>query len=159
VKTSATPGHIPISDCEICAHLSSHNYVDLRDNSRIPDHIAVLTGTSVTARLAQDIIECPVCGSFYSYTYTCGFTENDIELRRITPVDAGRETDVEAYVSDLDSPHEETRAYAAQCLVEYYLSKELEGEAGYLLNHEDEIIRSQAEASRRYYLYHKSLNA
>ncbi|HVG35252.1 MAG TPA: hypothetical protein VM911_19450 [Pyrinomonadaceae bacterium] len=153
------PGHIPISDCEICAHLSSHNYVDLRYNSPIPDHIAILTGTSVTARPAQDIIECHLCGSCYAYTYTCGFTENDIELRRITPVEAGREIDLEAYVSDLSSPHQETRGYAAQCLVEYYLSKGLEGEAGYLLSHEDEIIRSYAEASRKYYLYHQSLKS
>jgi hypothetical protein len=139
--------------------LSSHNYVDLRDNFPIPQHIAVLTGTSPMARPAEDIIECPLCGSFYAYTYTCGFTENDIELRRITPVEAGREIDVEAYVSDLSSPHQETRGYAAQCLVEYYLSKGLEGEAGYLLSHEDETIRAYAEASRKYYLYHKSLNS
>jgi hypothetical protein len=100
-----------------------------------------------------------VCGSYYAYTYTCGFTENDIELRRITPVEAGREINLEAYIADLGSPHEETRGYAAQCLVEYYLSKEQEEKTAYLLNHEDEIIRSYAEASQKYYLYHKSLKA
>lgn len=152
-------GHIPISDCEICAHLSSHNYVDLRDNSLLPDRIAVLMGASATSRPAQDTIECPVCGSFYAYTYTCGFTENDIELRRITPVEAGRETHVEAYTNDLNSPHEETRAYASKCLVEYYLSKEQEEKTSHLFNHEDEIVRSYAEASRKYYLYHQRLKA
>src|SRR5215213_9757576 len=138
--------HIPISDCDICKHLSSHNYADLMYSS-IPENMAALVGTSPTDRLANDIIKCPVCETFYAYVYTCGFTENDVELRRVTPTEAGYEVDVDNYRQDLTSPHDDTRAYAAQCLVEYYLSEEMPKEVDYLINHEDEIIRSSAEAS------------
>lgn len=150
--------HIPISDCEICKRLSSHNYADLMFGS-IPESMASLIGTSPTKRPASDLIKCPICETFYAYTYTCGFTENDIALRRVAPTEAGHEVDVDNYRQDLTSLHEDTRAYAAQCLVEYYLSEGTtkEAEADYLINHEDEIIRSSANASKKYYLHRKSL--
>ena len=142
---------IPISDCDICRRLSSHNYADMTYDP-IPENIARLVGTSPTARLAEEIMECPVCGTFYFYEYTCGFGENDISLRRVTPTEAGREVDVVSLKEDLKSGHEDTRCYAAQCLVEHYLSEGLTEEAEVLLNDGDEAVRSAAEASRKYYL-------
>ena len=142
---------IPISDCDICRHLSSHDYADLTYDP-IPENIARLVGTSPTDRLAEEIVECPECGTFYSYTYTCGFGENDISLRRVTPTEAGRGVDVVSLKQDLASAHEDTRCYAAQCLVEHYLSEGLTEEAEALLNDGDEAVRSSAEASRKYYL-------
>lgn len=148
--------HIPISDCDICKRLSSHNHADLM-YAPIPENMASLIGTSPTDRPADDIIKCPVCDTFYAYVYTCGFTENDVELRRITPTEAGQVVDVDNYRQDLASHHDDTRAYAAQCLVEYYLSEDIQKGADALINHEDMIIRSSAEASRKYYLHRKSL--
>jgi hypothetical protein len=124
----------------------------------IPENMASLVGASPTGRPANDIIKCPSCATFYAYVYTCGFTENDIELRRITPTEAGHDVVVDNYRRDLTSPHDDTRAYAAQCLVEYYLSEGMPKEADCLINHEDEIIRSSAEASKKYYLHRKSLD-
>lgn len=142
---------IPISDCDICRSLSSHNYADLTYDS-IPENLARLVGTSPTERLAEEIVECPLCGTFYLYNYACGFGENDISLRRVTPTEAGRPADVSGLREDLASPHEDTRRYASQCLVEHYLSQGLRGEAEALLNDGDEAVRSSAEASLNYYL-------
>lgn len=149
-------GHTPISDCEVCRRLSSHNYADLMF-APIPENMAALVGTSPTGRPAEDIVECPVCGTFYSYTYTCGFGENDIMLRWVTPTEAGREVDVGVLKRDLASPHDDTRAYAARCLVEHYLSEGMADEAEALLNDDDEIISSNARASKSYHLHRKSL--
>jgi hypothetical protein len=147
---------IPISDCDICRRLSSHNYADLTYDP-VPEDFARLVGTSPTARLAEEIVECPLCGTFYFYEYTCGFGENDVSLRRVTPTEAGRGVDVLGLKGDLKSPHEDTRCYAAQCLVEHYLSEGLTEEAEALLNDGDEAVRSSAEASRKYYLSRKNL--
>lgn len=141
----------PISDCDICRRLSSHDYADLTYGP-VPENIARLVGTSPAARLAEEIVECPLCGTFYFYEYTCGFGENDVSLRRVTPTEAGRVVDVAGFIEDLGSPHEDTRSYAAQCLVEHYLSEGLTEEAEALLSGEDEAVRSSAEASRKYYL-------
>jgi hypothetical protein len=149
-------GRIPISDCDICRHLSSHNYADLRSSS-IPENLAVLVGSDPSRRLATEFIDCPTCGTLYLYTYDCGFGENDITLRRATPTEAGRETDLENCRKDLASTHDETRGYAAQCLTEYYLENGGEVEAGLLLAHPDEIVRSGAEASKRFHLHRKDL--
>ena len=149
-------GHIPISDCDICKQLSSHNYADLRSSS-IPENLAVLVGSDPSQRSAQDFIECPNCGTFYLYTYDCGFGENDITLRRATPTEAGRETDIENCYKNLTSRHDDTRAYAAQCLTEYYLEKGNTVEAEFLLTHPDEIVRVHAKASRQFHLYHKKI--
>lgn len=147
---------IPISDCDICRRLSSHDYADLT-YAPIPEHIARLVGASPTGRPAEEIVECPLCGTFYSYNYTCGFGENDVSLRRVTPTEAGRGVDVAGLKEDLASPHEDTRRYASQCLVEHYLSEGLRGEAEVLLNDADEAVRSSAEASRKYYLSRTNL--
>ena len=148
--------HIPISDCDTCRRLSSHNYADLTYDP-VPENFARLVGTSPGARLAEEIVECPLCGTFYFYEYTCGFGENDISLRRVTPTEAGSRVDVVSLQGDLTSAHEDTRCYAAQCLVEHYLSEGLTEEAEALLNDGDEAVRSSAEASRKYYLSRKNL--
>lgn len=147
-------GHISISDCDICRHLSSHNYADLRSNS-IPPNMAALVGDDPNRHLTGEFIDCPKCGTPYLYTYECGFGENDITLRRATPTEAGRETDVENCQKDLASTHEETRGYAAQCLTEYYLENNGAVEVESLLAHPDEIVRSHAEASQRFHLYRR----
>jgi hypothetical protein len=148
--------HVPISDCDICRRLSSHSYADLTFDP-IPEDIARLVGTSPAGRLAEEIIECPLCGAFYFYVYTCGFGENDITLRRVSPTEAGRAADVAALREDLASPHEDTRGYAAWCLVEHYLAEGLPGEAEALSNDGDEAISSSAEAARKYYFRRRSL--
>lgn len=147
---------IPISDCDVCRRLSSHNYADLTYD-HVPENIARLVGAEPAARLAEEIVECPTCGTFYYYTYTCGFGENDVSLRRVTPTEAGRAVDVASFEEDLASAHEDTRCYAAQCLVEHYLSEGRAEEAGALLNAGDEAVRSSAEASRKYYLRRMNL--
>ena len=149
--------HISISTCDICKHLSSHNYADLMSGS-IPENIALLAGNSPADRPAEDIIECPICGTFYSYTYACGFTENDIVLRRVSPIEAGHEVDVAYFQQGLVDSHDDTRGYAAQCLVEYYLSEGRLKDADSLINNKDAVIRSHAEASRNYYLARRTLN-
>ncbi len=105
-------GRLPISDCDICQNLSSHNYADLRSAS-IPSQLAVLVRTGPSLRLAREFVECPHCGCLYLYTYDCGFGENDLTLRRATPNEAGRETDVKGCRQDLAGAHADTRAYAA----------------------------------------------
>jgi hypothetical protein len=147
-------GHIPISDCDICKQLSSHNYADLRSDS-IPQTMAALLGSDPSQRLAEEFIECPTCGTFYLYTYDCGFGENDITLRRATPTEAGRETKIENCRKDLASTHDETRGYAAQCLTEYHLARGNALEVETLIKHTDEVIRSHAEASQRFHYYQK----
>ena len=147
-------GHIPISDCDICRHLSSHNYADLRSSS-IPQTMAALVGSDPAQRLAKEFIECPNCGTLYLYTYDCGFGENDITLRRATPTEAGRGTYIKNCREDLASTHDETRSYAAQCLTEYYLANGNLVEFESLLAHPDEIVRAWAEASKRFHLYRK----
>lgn len=150
---------VPLSECRICRRLSSHNYADLQNSQPIPEHLQPLVGSSPTDRPAEDIIRCPVCGTFYLYLYTCGFGENDIELRRITPTHAGHDPDLTALNSDLLNPHEETRAHASSSLVEYYLSEGMPEEAEALIKHEDEIISSNADASKKYYLHRKRLES
>jgi hypothetical protein len=147
---------IPISDCDICRRLSSHNYADLTYDP-IPENVARLVGTSPTGLPAEAVVECPLCGAFYSYTYTCGFGENDIMLRRVTPTEAGGVVDVVGLKEDLASAHEDTRGYAAQCLVEHYLSEGSPEEAEALINDGDEVISSSAEASRKYYFSRRNL--
>ena len=117
--------------------------------------MAALIGSDPSQRLAEEFIECPTCGALYLYTYDCGFGENDITLRRATPTEAGRETDIENCRKDLSSTHDETRGYAVQCLTEYYLANGNLVEVESLLAHADEVIRSHAEASRRFHLYHE----
>jgi hypothetical protein len=150
---------VPVSECPICQRLSSHNYADLRDSQLIPEHLQPLVGTSPTERPAEDIIRCPLCATFYLYLYTCGFGENDIELRRITPTHAGHDPDLRALTSDLRSLHEETRAHAAGCLIEYYFSKGMTEETEALINHEDPIINSSADAARKYYLHRRQMES
>jgi hypothetical protein len=145
-----------ISDCDICRHLASHNYADLTYDP-IPENLARLVGTSPTGLPAEAVVECPLCGTFYSYTYTCGFGENDISLRRLTPTEAGGVVDVVGLKEDLASAHEDTRGYAAQCLVEHYLSEGSTEEAEALINDGDEVISSSAEASLKYYLCRRNL--
>ena len=153
---SVMKSRTPISDCEICRNLSSHNYADLTYNV-IPTNMALLTGDSPTERPADDIIECHLCGTLYSYIYTCGFGENDIALRRISQIEAGRDVDVDKLRRELASPHDDTKGYAAQCLTEFYLSEGMLKEAQALIGDEDAVIRSSAEASRDNYRYRKSL--
>ncbi|HEY0080184.1 MAG TPA: hypothetical protein VGB73_16360 [Pyrinomonadaceae bacterium] len=150
---------VTLSECSICRRLSSHNYADLRDSQLIPEHLQPLVGASPDDLPAEEIIRCPVCGTSYLYLYNCGFGENDIELRRITPTHAGRDPDLASLASDLHSPDEETRAHASRSLVEYYLWKDMPEEAEALTGHEDEIIRSSAEAARKYYLQRKQLES
>lgn len=147
-------GHLPISDCDICRHLSSHNYADLRSSS-IPQNIAALVGPDPSQRLAREFIDCPTCGTPYLYTYDCGFGENDITLRRATPTEAGRETNIENCWKDLTSADEDTRGFAAQCLTEYYLENGNVVEVESLLAHPDEVVRSHARASRDFHSYRK----
>ncbi len=147
---------LPISDCDICRRLSSHDYADLTYDP-VPENIARLVGTSPTGLPAETIVECPLCGTFYSYTYTCGFGENDIMLRRVTPTEAGRAVEVAALKEDLASAHEDTRGYAAQCLVEHYLSEGLPEEAEALIGDGDECLSASAEASRKYYFSRRKL--
>ncbi len=147
-------GYISISDCDICRHLSSHNYADLR-NSSIPQNIAALVGSDPNSRLAREFIACPICRTLYLYAYDCGFGEDDITLRRATPTEAGRETDIENCREDLASSHDDTRGYAAQCLTEYYLETGNTSEVEGLLRHPDEVIRSHAEASQRFHQHRK----
>jgi hypothetical protein len=146
----------PISDCDICRRLSSHVYADLTFDP-VPENIARLVGASPAARLAEEIIECPLCGTFYSYVYACGFGENDITLRRVSPTEAGRAADVVSLKEDLASPHEDTRGYAAHCLVEHYLAEGSPEEAEALVNDGDEVVSSSAEAARKYYFSRRSL--
>ena len=109
--------------------------------------------------LQATVIECPICRTLYLYTYTCGFGEHDVELRRMTPTEAGHEPDVDACKRDLLSAHDDTRGHAAQCLTEHYLSRDMTDEADALTGSDDAITRSYAEASKRFYLYHKELDA
>jgi len=115
--------------------------------------MVALVGPDPSQRLAKEFIECPTCGTFYLYTYDCGFGENDITLRRATPTEAGRETALENCQRDLTSRHEDTQAYAAECLMEYYLAKGNTVDAESLLAHPDEIVRSHAQASRQFHFY------
>jgi hypothetical protein len=150
---------VPISDCPVCRDLSTHNYADLRDSRRVPAHLRPLVGEEPTARPAEDFIECAFCGTFYAYTYTCGFGEDDIELRRVSPTEAGHEPDPQALARDLGSAHEETRGYAAKCLAEYHLSRGEAEEAERLARHADEVVSSAAAAAIPYFRHRKFLSS
>ena len=147
---------VSISDCRICKQLSSYNYADLT-YAPIPAHIASLTGDSPTSLADNAVVRCPVCNTFYRYNYSCGFAENDIELRRISPVEAGAQTDVERFRRELTSDDLETQSYAAKCLMEYYLAHEQALDAEGLLKSDNDNIRSSAVASQAYFKYHQKL--
>lgn len=132
--------------------------VDLRSSS-IPDFLVGLIGNSPTDRVTDSIIECPVCNTLYRYTYTCGFGENDVELQRIAPNEVGQETDVEKFTRGLSHEVKETRHYSAHCLVDYYLSQGNSEAVQSLLDHEDETVRSSAEAASKYCLIREQLKA
>lgn len=78
-------------------------------------------------------------------------------MRRITPTEVGIETDLDACKLDLLDADDDTRGYAAQCLVEHYLAENMLNEAEVLIESEDMTIRSHAEAAERYFSYNKNL--
>jgi len=147
-----------LADCDTCKRLFGHNFVDLRSKS-IPEHLAGLIGNSPTDLASGSIIECPVCGTFYRYTYTCGFGENDIELHRIAPNEIGRPTDIDKFTRGLNHVSPEVRRYSALCLVDYYLSQENDDAVEELLNHPDSTVRSASEAAATYCEIREELNS
>jgi hypothetical protein len=92
----------------------------------------------------QNIFQCPDCQAYYSNTNECGFMENDIELNRISPTEAGHilsEDEFENFRKDMEHPDAQSREYAAECLLDYYNEKDMTDEIAKLFKHPDKAIR------------------
>lgn len=141
--------HLPLSECPRCKQVDRYHYSDMLygKGDGIPGALMDLVGDTMGTGMYQNITRCPDCGAYYSNTNECGFMENDIEVNRISPTEAGHELsdeDIKIFKKDLDHPDAKSREYAAECLLDYYSQKGLMDEITKLFKTPDKAIRLNA---------------
>lgn len=81
--------------------------------------LEALVGDTRGMGVFERVTQCPVCGTYYMNTNECGFMENDMEVRRITPTQAGETLTPEDqawFKEQLKHPNPQVREYAEQTL-------------------------------------------
>lgn len=145
--------HIPLSECPRCKGTGRYYYANMMsganddDSEPFPPGLWDLVKDTAGTGMYQNIIICPDCGAYYSNTNECGFMENDIELNRVSPTEAGHELseeEFETFKKDMEHPDAQTREYAAECLLDYYNQKDMTDEVAKLFKHPDKAIRLNA---------------
>lgn len=139
---------LPLSECPRCKGTDRYYYADMMNNNddskAFPQGLWDLVSGTAGTGMYENITQCPDCGAYYSNTNECGFMENDIELNRISPTVAGvalSEEDLKTFKEWLQHPDALTREYGAECLLDYYVSKDMTEEIEKLCRHKDKAIR------------------
>lgn len=114
--------HVLISDCPRCKNIPSYTYVNFLGGDSLTPELEALVGDTRGVDVFERVIQCPVCGTYYMNTNECGFMENDMEVRRISPTEAGETVtaeDLAWFKEQLKHPSPQVREYAALCLHDF----------------------------------------
>ena len=121
---------IPLSKCEICQNLPNFRRANLVNGealSGVDRMIGMEEFIPTPTRAAGGIVQCPVCGTRYEYACETGFMEHDEALGRLPPHEGWKDASpevleklYEALSTDLESPNEDIREYAAGALMLHY---------------------------------------
>ncbi len=153
--------YIPIAECEICSALdeveTSFSKYGWEDMDRpLPPAAARLEPLKAPETYEEErhhIKRCPVCGIFYQYHLTYDYyvngSEDEEELIRLTPAQAGHLMDEATYEflmqqarAGLTDAQPLTRRYAAKCLVSHHMERQEMTLAGaYLAYPDPEVVK------------------
>lgn len=109
--------HIIFSDCSRCKNIPPYTYVNFFGADALSPELESLVGDTRGVDMYQRVTQCPECGTYYMNINECGFMENDMEVRRISPVEAGETLSPEDLIwfqEQLKHPNPLVRAYAEE---------------------------------------------
>jgi hypothetical protein len=153
--------YIPIADCEICSALgevetsfTKYGWDDM-DRPLPPAAARLEFFKALDAYDAErhHIKRCPMCGIFYEYHLTYDYyvngSEDEEELVRLTPAQAGDMIDEATYEflmqqarAGLTDAQSLTRRYAAKCMVSHHLERgEMPIAEEYLAHPDPDVVK------------------
>ncbi|MCI0489227.1 MAG: hypothetical protein L0229_21760 [Blastocatellia bacterium] len=162
--TDEGPGsgrYITIADCEICSKLaevetSFYKYGHEEETRTLPEEASRLEKVDdpdYKDPVWHYVRRCPICGVCYRYDYSYEYlvygSEDEEELRRLTPTQARRYLSDATYdfligrmLIDLNHPQATARHYAARSLTAHHLERqEMDQIERYLQHPDSEIMK------------------
>lgn len=115
--------HKPLAECSRCYNVEPYVYLDLMGSvgEGLPSGLEQLVGETKGIGMFEHVTQCPECGAYYTNTNECGFMENDIEVKRVTPASLQIQLtaqEITELKKEVSHPDKKSRDYALQCLTE-----------------------------------------